>query len=437
MAWLEQTALRTQKAKFYSDSANSALCRAEFTGHDQHYHDGAAWRDVNESLVTGTVTGFVHKCDTARHAIHIGATGTRRWCPRRNVPTEYVEFGRLQSWSGTAWQNVNLGTPVRTGNKIVWSTANFDLTLANNWHRIKIIAVLKTEAARRRLRWQVSLVGLTWDNWTLVSNSDAAVVGTIEHPLAWDATQDPASEDFTPNVTITNTYSGGYVEFGGDLSGATLPITIDPTFTDGYGGDVFANTDTTVQVANADTNYTTSTTVSMRGTGSNERHGLFWFEVIDWIPATSTVDTAKLYLYATTAQTAIISVYDILAANDMTSFDTTTWNHRVDTTGWAGGHTGCGTSGTDYAATALGTFNANSGDSAGTEYATALSIASAQAWVAAGMYGLVLKSSLASNSLAVASADHATTGYRPKLVVEYTIAGHRSCSILYNDPGMV
>lgn len=423
MAWLEQAALRTQKAKHYQDSANPTLRRAEFAVHDLHYHDGAAWQDVSETLVTGTVTGFVHKCDTARHAIHIGATGTRRWCPRRAFPNEYVEFGRLQSWSGTAWTNVNLGTPVRTGNKIVWSTVNFDLTLVNDWHRIKITAVLKTEAARRRLRWQVSLNGLTWNNWTLVSKSDAAVVGTIERPLAWDATQNPKSEDFAPNVQIANTYSGGYVEFGGDLSTAVLPVTIDPTFTDGYGGDVATSFDTYVQINAATTNYGTNDTMAIRSSGgSSERHALLKFDLSS-IPAGAVCNSATLYLYNDgTPYVATETIYEILAANAAWTEAGATWNTKDGTNNWAGGNTGCGTSGTDRSATSIGAFTTAAGDTnPGQEYVTALTTTRVDDWFG-GSINIEIESS-DNHSEYVGSSDHATTGYRPKLVIAYTAGG--------------
>ena len=149
MAWIEQTAERTRKAKIFQDDANPGLRRFVAGIADQHYHDGSVWQDIDEALVDDGLDGFAHKCEKVRHIIRMGATGTRRWYPRRDHPNEYVTFGRLQSWSGTAWANVNLGTPTRSGNTITWDTANFRLTITNTWHRIKILAVLKTEAARQ------------------------------------------------------------------------------------------------------------------------------------------------------------------------------------------------------------------------------------------------------------------------------------------------
>jgi hypothetical protein len=203
--------------------------------HDLFYQDDAQqWQAVDENLADDTTTGFANKVDRMRHIIRIGSTGTRRWIPRREYPNEYVEFGRLQSWSGSAWQNVNLGTPTRSGNKIAWSTTSFDLSLTVTWKHVKILAVLKTETARRRLRWSVVLYGLTWNNGTLYG-ADGLPAGEVERPIAWDANGSIDNQ----NVTITTTYSAGYLEFGGDLSAAVLPITIDPTLdaAPGAGGD--------------------------------------------------------------------------------------------------------------------------------------------------------------------------------------------------------
>jgi hypothetical protein len=424
VAWIEQTARRTQKAKIYQDSADPARQRAEFTISDRHYHDGAAWQDVDDAFVTGTVTGFAHKCEAVRHAIHIGATGTRRWCPRRDHPDEYVEFGRLQSWSGTAWGNVNLGTPTRTGNKITWSTTAFDLSLTNTWHRIKIEAKLKTEAARRRLRWAVSLHGLTWDNWTLVSASDSTIVGTIDKPTAWDAT---ATRD-EPNVTITTTYSGGYVEFGGDLAGKTLPITIDPTFTDGYGGDANTAFDTWMNSGNPGTSVGGDDTMYVKGDLSYRSLLKFTLSSL----SDYTINAANLYLTDISGYGKATAIHRILSANSGMTEDAC-WNYKDGESGghrWAGdtgadggADAGCTVSGTDYASTVMGTASPHDPFTTPSERNCTLDLTEFGSMIAAN-YGMHLYATEGTwQTVGFATSDHATTGYRPKLVVDYTAGG--------------
>jgi len=144
MAFIEQVNLRTAKTKTFQDEQNPDIKRLIAYVSDVHYNDGSTWQEISESFENDTLTGFAHKVEKLKHIIHVGSTSTKRWMPRRNVPTEYIEFGRLQSYNGTTWGNVNLGTPVRSGNKITWTTTAFTLSLSVTWKKVKIYVVLKT-----------------------------------------------------------------------------------------------------------------------------------------------------------------------------------------------------------------------------------------------------------------------------------------------------
>jgi hypothetical protein len=427
--WIEDTTKRNSKVKVYTDSVDPAKHRVIEGVADQHYSDGTFWVDIDESIVDGTVSGFAHKCDKVRHAIHIGETGTRRWMPRRNYPTEYIEFGRLQSWTGAAWVDVNLGTAVRTGNAIAWDTTNFSLALTNNWHRIKIEAVLKTEVARRRLRWPVSLSGLTYNAGALTSIADGVVVGHVDKPIAWDAN----GSNQNRNVTIVTTYSGGYLEFGGDLSLVVLPITIDPTFTDGPGGDVTSSFDSYVNEAGPDSMYGAATLLYLwRQGGANRLNSLVKFD-FSGIPGGVTINARTLYFYQYingALASANIPIYRILVA-DSGWLENCSWNYAngdIATDRWAGdvannggSDAGCSVSGTDYAAAAMATFSIGGGDLLGVEYAISLDATEFASMLAAN-HGLYV---IEPNDVecAVCSSDHATAGYRPKIVIDYTAAG--------------
>ena len=411
MAFVEDVLKRTQKAKHFYD-ADTGKWKAEYSIADQHYHDGSAWQDIDENLADDGLDGFTHKCEKTRHIIRLGAASTRRWYPRRAHPTEYVEFGRLQGWTGTAWSNIDLGTPTRTGQKIAWSTTNFDLSLTNTWRKIKLEAILKTTTAKRRLRWAVTLNNLTWDNWQL-HGLDDEVAGIIEKPVAWDANGSRKK----PNLTLTYDYSGGYVEFGGDLSAAVLPITIDPTFTDGYGGDVNSAYDTYLDYTDPDTikgalTYITSETDNARA--------LLRFDLSS-IAAESTCTTATLTLVDDDCEDATHYIYLLSVANRDWTEAGATWNHKIHTTDHWAGSVGCNEETTDYLATAIGSFSTLLANAVGTSYTCDLTNTTVE-----GLFGgnidLLIKGSPSGNNWFF-SSDRATTGYRPKLVVEYTTGG--------------
>jgi hypothetical protein len=414
------------------------------TVHDLHYHDGAQWQDVVEDLADDTTDGYAVAATRMRHIIRVGTTGTRRWYPRRDKPGEYVSFGRLQSWTGSTWQNVNLGTHTRTGNKVSWSNAAFDLSITNNWHRIKLFAVLKTETARRRLRWAVALTGLTYNQGELTSIADGQVVGYVERPVAWDAN---GSEE-NQNVTITTTYAGGFIEFGGDLSQAVLPITIDPTFTDGYGGDIETGKDT--YVSGSTNNNGKSASMTLTAT----RKGLFEFDLSS-IPADATCDSAAVSVFqlATGAASAFTLTWYSIASGNAAWIEGTKngalagagepcWDALAAdgvggvTTAWAGS-AGLATSGTDYESTALGSVNGDRSDANGTEYAASLTTSRVEGWFGASNTNYGLLSLVSAAGGGVGLSDHTTTGYRPKLVVTYTESGAtfqpawaRNCNVM-------
>src|SRR4030066_111299 len=249
MTWVERTDLRHRQRKIFENSDNPRLRRAVVTGYDQHYDDEqGAWQECVEGYETSDEVGYNQMARRLRHALHVANNGGRRWDPRRNVPGGDIQFGRVQYFNGTSWVNVPFGTPVVTNNQIFWDHTLFSLTLLVNWHRIKIEAVLKSSGAARPLRWAVSLVGLTWDNWQL-RGADGSVVAHVAAPQGWDAN---GSQD-APNINVTATYAGGFIRFDADLSAAVYPGTGDPTLT--LQPDATDGIDTYVQEDTADTNY--------------------------------------------------------------------------------------------------------------------------------------------------------------------------------------
>jgi hypothetical protein len=91
-------------------------------------------------------------------------------------------------------------------------------------------------------------------------------------------------------------------------------------------------------------------------------------------------------------------------------------------TAWAGA-AGCATAGVDYEADLLGSVAGNRSNANGTEYALALTAARVRGWFGGTNtnYGLLLKLSAAAAG-GIGASDNVTAAYRPKLVVDYTLA---------------
>jgi hypothetical protein len=403
--WVEKIEKRTQKSKTFYD-ADTNKYQTELTIHDKHFkNETDNWIDVDENFEDGGIHS--KKCDKTRHAIHIANGGARRWYPRRNITTEYVDITNIQYYTNQ-WRNLNLPTPAWTNNKTEWDMTNLYASITNTWRRIKADFTLKNSSAYTRLRFAVSFVGLTYNATTgeLTSTTDGLVWGTIDKPTAKDANE--------VDVPVTQVYSGGYIEWSVDTTGATFPIYVDPTFTDGYGGDVNSAYDTYLDYTDPDTikgalTYITSETDNARA--------LLRFDLSS-IAAESTCTTATLTLVDDDCKDATHYIYLLSVANRDWTEAGATWNHKIHTTDHWAGSVGCNTETTDYLATAIGSFSTLLANADGTSYTCDLTNTTVE-----GLFGgnidLLIKGSPSGNNWFF-SSDRATTGYRPKLVVEYT-----------------
>ena len=411
---------RGQKYKKYFDSETGQY-RLETTIHDQHYKDeNNQYQEVDEALVDDGVDGFVKKCDKTRHILRIGTGGTRRWYPRRNVLTEYVDITEIQYYT-TKWRTLNLPTAVWKSTSAEWDMTNLYASITNTWHRVKADFVLKNSSAYTRLRFAVIFTGLTLDGWNVISTTESVKVGSIDPPTALDANG--------ANIPVTATYADGYIEWSVNTSGAVFPVAVDPTFTDGYGGDVFTANDTYLASANPDAsrgaqNYITAESAII---------SLLSFDLSS-IAASATCTSATLYLYALATRTTDRSVafHAISAANagwleggnvDPETGGAATWDNKADRNGagdtaWAGS-AGLSTETTDYAAVAAGSMTYTANDGVGTEDTASLDTTTVKGWFGGTCPGLKMVMTSVAAWPSSGSSDHATTGYRPKLVVVY------------------
>jgi hypothetical protein len=439
MAWAEETIKRGRKVKHFFDP-DTGLHKAEFTIHDRHYHDGAVWQDVDESLVDDGLDGYDKKCDKTQHIFRVGTGGQRRWYPRRNILTEYVAITNIQYWRTQgqgSWANINLPAAVWKSNGAEWDMANLYASITNTWKHIKAEFILKDVTAPTRLRFAITLVGLTLGaDWKLTSIAESVVVGSIDPPTAFDANE--------ASVPVTAVYAGGYIEWEVVTAGAVYPISVDPTFTDGFGGDVTTSKDVSILNQSATNNFGVDEDLVVRNdSGSWEDKSLLEFDLSS-IPGGSTCNSATLYLYRNNlgeAATRTITIYSIASGNaswiegtkndGLAGAGEPCWNALAAdgsggvTTPWAGS-AGLETSGTDFESSALGSFSSVGNAAVGTEYSTTLTASRIEDWFGGDTnnYGiLMLTNDNTTGFHYFGSSDHATTGYRPKLVVVYTEAG--------------
>jgi hypothetical protein len=424
MAWSELLNRRTRTAKVFRDDITGNY-RQLLSAHDQHYHDGAAWQDVDENLVDDGLDGFAKRCDKTRHTIRFGYAGQRRWYPRRNVETEYIGITNIQWWDAAGqgrWRNLNLPTPVWRSQGAEWDLSNLYASITNTSRQIKSAFILKNATAPSRMRFELVLVGLTLnaETWELTSTTDGQVWGIIAPPTAEDANG--------LNVPVISTFDGTYIEWSVDTTGAAYPINVDPTFKDGYGGDTDTAYDSNVQQSFADTEY--STAISLNVTGqTNKRFALYLFD-FSGLPTGAIINSVTFTLFCAVqrAATGTMNFHRILAANTGW-LEACTWNY-ADGAGasdrWAGdsgsdggADAGCSQSGTDHAAAVLGSFVYTSGDPQGTQYDATIDLTEF-GYVLSNNYGFILRTSATGAVFGFYSSDNGTTGYRPYVVVDYT-----------------
>jgi len=220
------------------------------------------------------------------------------------------------------------------------------------------------------------------------------------------------------------------------LLAAAYPVMIDPTFTDGYGGDVATAKDTYVNSGAATVGYGVNALIQANSTGIK---ALLEFDLSS-IDAAATCNSALFSVYRAvqgSANAFTLTTYPIASGNAAWVEGTSgnpapsgspCWNALAAdgsggvTTAWAGS-AGLATSGTDYEASSLGTVNGNRSDAVGTEYQTSLTASRVAGWFGGSNtnYGVLVITSSADGN--IASSDNTDTTLRPKLVVDYTAGG--------------
>ena len=171
--------------------------------------------------------------------------------------------------------------------------------------------------------------------------------------------------------------------------------------------------DTRVRTTAATTNYSAATTFLVRRTVNN---GIIKYDLSS-IPAAAKIISAKMILTVTGSQDATISAYSIKSANSDMVFAQMTYNEKKTGTEWAGGALGCGVSGTDYDAVAVGSIALLSATTVPYSAEIELSPAIIQSYLV-NNYGFLMLSSYDGGDVTFSSAQ-GDAGLVPKIEVIY------------------
>lgn len=189
-----------------------------------------------------------------------------------------------------------------------------------------------------------------------------------------------------------------------------LPLSVTASFQDGV--NAYAGTsDTYIEQNNPTTNRGSAATCHADGDdgGGGDKSCLIRWNVSS-IPAGSTVLSASITLQAVDATS---NTYTIYAVNRSWTEAEATWQRATSATSWASP----GVFGSDRGA-AIGSLT---GSGSRTVVLNQAGIAAVQAWVNGGTNaGVLIASSSATNGIDVASSEHGTVAYRPKLTVTYS-----------------
>lgn len=402
--------------------------------HEQHlrpicYSDGGILRRIVSDWVDGDAT-FPHACLTTLMPTYMAGDGMFRICPTRE-PDVWASFGGPYIKPAAQWNKVNLGTATRSGNVVSWSTAQADVRIAGAGHFLKVDIPLKGgwQPPNGQVAFPVGMNGLTRTGSVFYKNG--VPVMTLRPPTVYDAAN---TEDVRQIAYDIVRVSGQWYVLLTlpSLTGMTSPV-IDPSPLT-LQPDATAGKDTKINSASGSEGVNYSMGVSYIAESTSK--GLIEFDISS-IPATATCDSCTYYNYHTSSGAAVgwtVSFYSIAVGNADWPEGTKDaaaggagdccWNYKDQGgagTAWAGS-AGLGSSGTDYEAGALGSFSGNRSDAAGTEYSTTLTASRVEDWFGSPNtnYGLLGVPTAATGGLA--SSDHGTAGYRPKIVVEYTEA---------------
>ena len=211
--------------EYHDDEQPEGTFTQEISGADVSYQDEAgSWRQLVEDWETDGADGFSFRASRMNHKVRFDSIGAWRWYPRRNVETEYLVLNRPQCWltATKRWGNLLVNGISREGKDItLTSLRNVTRVIHSRWNGIKTDWILLNANAPTRFRQKIDLVGIT-EIAGVLYGADGERLGQLMPTTATDANG--------AELPCTGSYSGGYVEFQADVTGAVYPVTIDPDF---------------------------------------------------------------------------------------------------------------------------------------------------------------------------------------------------------------
>lgn len=360
-----------------------------------------------------------HRVDAAPLWAAVAGDGLRRIYPTRD-PARYFEFGAPYIKPAATWQKVSLGAPVRSGNRLTWTTANANVYIEFGGHLVKLAILLKGgwQPPGGQFAFPVSLSGLTRQGGTLLA--DGVPVMQMAAPAVYDL-DDPLVR--RPITTQFVTVDGQvYALFTlPSLAGLGRPL-VDPTLT--LQPDETAGKDNNFYGGSPTTNYgTIAEWDAIMDGGGAIRRGIVQFDLSS-IPGNATITSSIFTLTGrgSMGSSPLMALHRV--TRDWTEAGST-WNTYDGSNNWT-------TAGGDYDATADATMTPGS-QGAGVQHAFTVT-ALAQEWIGGtANYGFIVKvdSESGTNKGIIGHSSNAVTDTnRPKLVTQYTVPQARSLALL-------
>lgn len=196
----------------------------------QNYQDDlGAWREID--LTPEPVANRL-RIRKAPYDLTVFTSGERTILPDRNTPSRSIRFPASRFLFNKTFTQV--------GNSYVWSSNAFDIILRWENSRVKFDVVVKQSVPFDQVQFDVDKTGI----------DDATLLSFLANLHATDSSPEPIVRPLSVSL------SQGVLTLGFDLTGMTLPVTIDPTLDlqVGAGADDAHETDSDAQFSSGSLN---------------------------------------------------------------------------------------------------------------------------------------------------------------------------------------
>lgn len=416
---------------FITEYAEVEETRSGQFRHTQHlkkvaYRENGTLREIVRSWKDSGISARPHTIDQAPIMVSVGEGGMRRMHPTRELD-RYIEIGAPYVKVGGVWQQVNLGSPVRQGHRLMWTRPQANMYVDFGGHFVKMAIWLKNGfmPEDNQIAFPVGMSGFTRNGFQLLR--EGVPIARFQQPYMIDF-DDSTKFDPIPSSIV---HLGGQAYWLLDLPnvlGYSKPV-IDPTLD--LQPDATAGKDAWVNYSTPNNNWGTHVSLLMgEDSGNSPRTSFLSFDLSS-IPSGAIVSSADLELYCDAVQNSsqVLVAYRALVAWDEGASNGTagdvSWNERKSGVAW--GTAGGRGSGVDRESTSNWSILA-SGISVPETVVTNVKT-DVEAWVAGTPnYGWILDFTYTggvNNQVSFASSDSGTATRRPRLVIEYTLAGRR------------